>query len=383
MAMTARRPALASEAKTTCSCPCRAMSSVTVRPRTDGMGDSGVPDAQDALLPLASQEAERRGVEAEQRTAGRGEPDPPGAERTQEVPVREQHRHASGRLRARQHAVGPFGHLLGGLTTERAVREDRPLRDDLADVGRRAPLVLAVVPLGEFVGHLGPVAQAGELARLPRAPSRAGEHQRHVDAGQARRQRARLLATTVRQLHVGERRVPARAAPFRLAVADEDHRDVGSEMHESIFLLRQSQVTWPHSDIPGELGSAGLRGRPPCVADPSNLNRVMPAEGTMGPPDPRADPREARAVLVFAGGDAPGPGGLARTAGADLVIAADSGLAHARALGVHVDLVIGDLDSVDPTDLDAAVADGAVVERHPAAKDATDLELALDPALDR
>ncbi len=102
----------------------------------------------------------------------------------------------------------------------------------------------------------------------------------------------------------------------------------------------------------------------------------------MGPPDPR-ESRAALAALVFAGGDPPGPEGLGRAAGADLVIAADSGLAHARALGVHVDLVIGDLDSVDPMELDAAMADGTVVEQHPAAKDATDLELALDAALDR
>jgi len=101
----------------------------------------------------------------------------------------------------------------------------------------------------------------------------------------------------------------------------------------------------------------------------------------------RSEPNPARArehrALVFAGGDPPGAGGRAGDLRADLVVAADSGLAHALALGVHVDLVIGDLDSVDPTQLDAAVADGAVVERHPAAKDATDLELALDAALDR
>jgi thiamine pyrophosphokinase len=108
----------------------------------------------------------------------------------------------------------------------------------------------------------------------------------------------------------------------------------------------------------------------------------MPAEGTMGRPDPR-EPRAALAALVFAGGDPPDPAGLAPTVGGDLVIAADSGLAHARALGVHVDLVVGDLDSVDPATLDAAVADGTAVERHPTAKDATDLELALDAALDR
>ena len=102
----------------------------------------------------------------------------------------------------------------------------------------------------------------------------------------------------------------------------------------------------------------------------------------MGRPD-RRDPRTPRAALVFAGGDPPGPDGFRPTVGADLVIAADSGLEHARTLGVHVDLVVGDLDSVDPAALDGAVADGAVVERHPVAKDATDLELALDAALDR
>ena len=87
-------------------------------------------------------------------------------------------------------------------------------------------------------------------------------------------------------------------------------------------------------------------------------------------------------VLVFAGGDP--PDGLdALDARPDVVIAADSGLAHARALGMHVDVVVGDLDSVDPVALHAAVADGAAVERHPAAKDATDLELALDAAVTR
>jgi thiamine pyrophosphokinase len=86
--------------------------------------------------------------------------------------------------------------------------------------------------------------------------------------------------------------------------------------------------------------------------------------------------------LVFAGGDPPPPG-VVPTAGYDLVIAADSGLEHANALGVPIDLVIGDFDSVAPEALDAAVARGATAERHPAAKDATDLELALDAGLER
>ena len=103
----------------------------------------------------------------------------------------------------------------------------------------------------------------------------------------------------------------------------------------------------------------------------------------MGPPAPR-DARDARArvALVFAGGDPPAAGTVP-TEGVDVVIAADSGLEHAQVLGVTVDLVIGDLDSVDPDALQDALAHGATAERHPADKDATDLELALDAALAR
>jgi len=87
--------------------------------------------------------------------------------------------------------------------------------------------------------------------------------------------------------------------------------------------------------------------------------------------------------LVFAGGDPPAEHVRRHLVAAELVIAADSGLAHARAVGLPVDLVVGDLDSVVAADLDAAVAAGAAVESHPAAKDATDLELALLAARDR
>ena len=64
-----------------------------------------------------------------------------------------------------------------------------------------------------------------------------------------------------------------------------------------------------------------------------------------------------------------------------LVVAADSGLDLARRLGVPVDLVVGDFDSADPAGVAAAVAAGSLLERHPADKDATDLELALDAVL--
>jgi thiamine pyrophosphokinase len=64
-----------------------------------------------------------------------------------------------------------------------------------------------------------------------------------------------------------------------------------------------------------------------------------------------------------------------------MVIAADGGVDRALGLGLRVDLAIGDFDSVSAAGLAAAEAAGARIERHPAAKDATDLELALDAAI--
>ncbi len=90
-----------------------------------------------------------------------------------------------------------------------------------------------------------------------------------------------------------------------------------------------------------------------------------------------------RVALVFAGGDAPDPQVLDGVADGALVVAADSGLHHAQALGRRVDVVVGDLDSVDPGALAQAECAGAAVERHAVDKDATDLELALLAARDR
>ena len=63
------------------------------------------------------------------------------------------------------------------------------------------------------------------------------------------------------------------------------------------------------------------------------------------------------------------------------VVAADGGLQRAHELGLAVDVVVGDLDSVTPDALAAAEAAGVRVVRHPPAKDATDLELALDESV--
>jgi thiamine pyrophosphokinase len=76
-------------------------------------------------------------------------------------------------------------------------------------------------------------------------------------------------------------------------------------------------------------------------------------------------------------------GAVGRIGRADLVVAADGGSVHAAQLGLTIDVIVGDLDSIEADTLRSAQAGGAVVERHDTDKDATDLELALDTALAR
>jgi thiamine pyrophosphokinase len=83
-------------------------------------------------------------------------------------------------------------------------------------------------------------------------------------------------------------------------------------------------------------------------------------------------------VIVVAGG--PPPAATRPLPGGATVVAADGGIDHALALGLRVEVAVGDFDSVTPGGLAAAEAAGARIERHPAEKDATDLELALDAA---
>lgn len=67
----------------------------------------------------------------------------------------------------------------------------------------------------------------------------------------------------------------------------------------------------------------------------------------------------------------------------DYLIAADGGLRYVRALGLQPHLLIGDLDSISPAELDEMRRlPGVRVEQHPVEKNETDLELAIFAALE-
>ena len=87
-------------------------------------------------------------------------------------------------------------------------------------------------------------------------------------------------------------------------------------------------------------------------------------------------------VVVVAGGSLPAPRASWAVPMDAPVIAADSGLDNALALGLRVTVAVGDFDSASPEAVAKAEASGTRIERHPTAKDATDLELALDLALE-
>jgi thiamine pyrophosphokinase len=88
----------------------------------------------------------------------------------------------------------------------------------------------------------------------------------------------------------------------------------------------------------------------------------------------------SRHALIFIGGNSPESSVRDQLPEPALVIAADSGWAHAVAMGFQPDVLIGDMDSIHPEHLVDAHASEAEIIEHPTDKDFTDTELALQLA---
>jgi thiamine pyrophosphokinase len=85
-------------------------------------------------------------------------------------------------------------------------------------------------------------------------------------------------------------------------------------------------------------------------------------------------------VVVFAAG--PDQAAAVSFPSDSRIVVADGGAAHALRLGLAVDVAVGDFDSISAADLDVLERASTRVVRHDRAKDKTDLELALDLALE-
>ncbi len=87
-------------------------------------------------------------------------------------------------------------------------------------------------------------------------------------------------------------------------------------------------------------------------------------------------------AIIFANGSLPDPEPARRLIDpAALLIAADGGTRHALTLGLTPSIVIGDLDSLTTEIRQPLETAGTRFLQHPADKDETDLELALDYAV--
>ncbi len=87
-------------------------------------------------------------------------------------------------------------------------------------------------------------------------------------------------------------------------------------------------------------------------------------------------------AVILANGDLPDPEAARHhIQGADRLICANGGTRHAAQLGLIPDVVVGDLDSVDPSTRTRLAAAGVRFEAHPVRKSKTDLELALGLAV--
>jgi thiamine pyrophosphokinase len=87
-------------------------------------------------------------------------------------------------------------------------------------------------------------------------------------------------------------------------------------------------------------------------------------------------------ALIFANGDLPDlEAARALIKPGDRLIAADGGMHHLERLGLQPDILVGDMDSLEPRLLARLERTGVRTVRHPTHKDETDLELALQLAV--
>ena len=88
-------------------------------------------------------------------------------------------------------------------------------------------------------------------------------------------------------------------------------------------------------------------------------------------------------TLIFIGGDPPHPNVRQHLPADAFVIAADSGYAHAIAMGFVPNELVGDMDSITAVDLTDARDSNILISQFPTDKNLTDTEIAIASAIAR
>ena len=91
----------------------------------------------------------------------------------------------------------------------------------------------------------------------------------------------------------------------------------------------------------------------------------------------------SRHTLIFIGGDPPHPNVRRHLPADAFVIAADSGYAHAIAMGFVPNELVGDMDSISAVDLTDARDSNVLITEYPTDKDLSDTEIAIASAIAR
>src|SRR5262249_1056440 len=133
-----------------------------------------VPDLHRGRVVVVAEDVQGRGVEREVLAAGGRKADPPRDQHSEDVAVGEQGDVARRVADAGDDAIDPRAELRGCLATRAAVPEDHPARLLLADLLRREPLLLAVVPFLQVGLDHRASAETRQLARLARSTERTG-----------------------------------------------------------------------------------------------------------------------------------------------------------------------------------------------------------------
>ncbi len=130
---------------------------------------------------------------------------------------------------------------------------------------------------------------------------------------------------------------------------------------------------------------AGLRGASraqPATPDPDHAGGGN-IGFTIDRPSSAEDGFILQRIIIFANGELPDLTKARHLLHADdTVICADGGTRHALALDVKPDLIIGDLDSADGDALQKLEKEGVSIASYPRDKNETDLELAINRAIE-